>query len=62
MSMTEIRNIKARCLDMDSNADVVLHEVSYELKDSGVWLNKTVQVRATDPIDAINYVNRGLGK
>ena len=29
MSMTEIRNIKARCLDMDSNSDFVLHEVSY---------------------------------
>ena len=56
MSMTEYRNMSARCLDMNSNADIVLHEVSYEVKDSGVWVSKTTQVRATDPIDAINYI------
>jgi hypothetical protein len=41
---------------MNSDADVVLHEVSYEVKDSGVWVSKTTQVRATDPMDAINYI------
>jgi hypothetical protein len=51
--MSEIKNVNARCLDMASDRDVVLHEVSYEIKDSGVWVAKTTQVMATDPMDAI---------
>lgn len=58
--MSEIQKVNARCLDMASDKDVVLHEVSYEIKDSGVWVAKTTQVMATDPIDAIaSIVRRG---
>lgn len=61
MSMTEVRNMTARCLDTASNAALVLHEVGYELKDSGGWIDKTVQLLATDPIDAINAVRKREG-
>jgi hypothetical protein len=54
--MSEIKNIKARCLDKDSDEAVVLHEVNYEIKDSGVWIAQTKQVMATDPMDAIIYI------
>lgn len=54
----EYRNLSARCLDMNSNDDVVLHEVNYEYKDSGVWVAKTVSMYATDPQDAIETVRR----
>jgi hypothetical protein len=57
--MTEFRSMSAKCLDVSSDNNVVLHEVKYEVKDSGVWVVKTKQVMATDPVDAINYVKRG---
>jgi len=58
MSMTEIKNITAKCLDMKSDSKIVLHEVSYDVKDSGVWTHKVQRVMATDPIDAINYIKQ----
>ena len=61
MSMNEIRNITARCVDKSSNDEIVLHQVSYEYKDSGVWVSKTVSMYATDPQDAINTVVRRNG-
>ena len=57
--MCELRNISAKCLDIDSDRTMVLHKVDYEYKDSGVWLSKSVQVLATDPMDAIKYVKGG---
>jgi hypothetical protein len=59
--MNEFRSMRAKCLDMDSNADVVLHEVSYEIKDSEVWIAKTTQLMATDPQDAIESVRKHGG-
>lgn len=56
--MAEVRNITARCLDMTNNSTFVEHEVSYEVKDSGVWVSKTVRLMATDPMDAINITKR----
>lgn len=59
MSMTEVRSFEARCIEPSSEKVYELHEVKYQVKDSGVWLNKTVQVLALDPMDAINYVRGG---
>ena len=56
MSMIETKNFNARCVEQDDSRSSVLHEVSFDLKESGVWGNKTMRVMATDPIDAINYV------
>jgi hypothetical protein len=56
--MSELRNIKARCVELNDTAPIVLHEVSYEVKDSGVWLAKTADVMAKDPMDAIDYIRR----
>jgi len=39
----------------------VLHEVSYEIKDSEVWIAKTTQLMATDPQDAIESVRKHGG-
>ena len=53
----KIRNLRARCLEPNSDIPYVLHEVEYQveslLKDD-VWLNRTHTMYATDPIDAIN--------
>lgn len=58
----EIRNVSAKCIDMNNPSAMVLHKVDYEYKDSGVWVGKTVQVMATDPMDAIKYVRGGYGE
>jgi hypothetical protein len=61
MSQVECRNFKARCLDMETNAEIVEHEVTYEVKDSGVWIAKTVRMMATDPFHAVETVRRREG-
>lgn len=58
MSVLEIKNCRAKCIDRDNPAEVVLHEVEFDLKDSGDWGHKVVQVMATDPMDAINYIRK----
>lgn len=58
MSTAEIRNLTARCIDSQSTATYVAHGVSYEYRDSGVWVAKTETVIATDPMDAITYIRR----
>jgi hypothetical protein len=60
MSMIEFRNLAGMCLDFHNTDAVVLHEVSYQVKDSGVWVDKKVQVMATDPMDAIDHIRKGL--
>lgn len=49
----ELRNIRARCIDRNSNDDVVLHEVNYEAMENNNWIAKTIQLMATDPQNAI---------
>ena len=56
MSTVEVKNMKAKCLDRSSQENVVLHEVTFDLRDSGVWQPMSMQVMATDPMDAIKYV------
>jgi hypothetical protein len=56
MSIQELKNIRARCIDSNNPEDVVLHEVTFDLRDSGVWQPMLVEVMATDPSDAIKYV------
>jgi hypothetical protein len=59
MSMTEVKNLRARCLDMESIEEVALHEVEFDIKESGGdFKPSVVQVMAKDPIDAIDYVRR----
>ena len=59
MSMTELRHLQAKCLDMRSNDAVVLHQVDFEIKESGGdWVQHSVEVMAEDPMDAINYVQK----
>lgn len=59
MSTTQLRNLKARCLDRDNPSNIVLHEVSFELTESGDDFKPHVmQVMATDPMDAINHVRK----
>jgi hypothetical protein len=56
--MSEVRNIRAKCVELNDTAPIVLHQIDYEVKDSGVWLTKSVQVMAKDPMDAIDYIKR----
>jgi hypothetical protein len=53
----KIRNLRARCLEPNSDVPYVLHIVEYqvesELRDN-LWLETTHTMYATDPIDAIN--------
>jgi hypothetical protein len=59
MSTAEIRNVRARCLDTESVEEVALHEVEFEIKESGDdFKPHSVQIMAIDPIDAIAYVRR----
>ena len=56
MSVQELKNMRAKCLDRNNQENVVLHEVTFDLRDSGVWQPMSMQVMATDPMDAIKYV------
>jgi hypothetical protein len=56
----EYKNMKGRCVDKESTDTVVLHEVEFDRKDSGVWEHHVVQFMAKDPVDAIDAVKRGL--
>lgn len=59
MSMTEVRHLQAKCLDMGNDDAVVLHQVDFEIKESGGnWLQHSVEIMATDPMDAIDYVRK----
>jgi len=57
--MMEYKNMKAKCLDKRSDDPVVLHQVEFDRKESGVWEHLVVEIMATDPIDAINAVRMG---
>ena len=59
--MNEIKNLMAKCIER-GDAPVVLHEVSFDLKESGVWVHHTNRVMATDPMDAINYIRKVYSK
>jgi hypothetical protein len=56
----EYKNLTARCLDTESIDEVVVHEVEFDRKESGAWTHYVVQIRATDPLDAINAVKMGV--
>jgi hypothetical protein len=59
MSMIELKNMSAKCVEQDDTKTYVMHRVEYDLKEDGVWVGKTTFVRATDPMDAIKYVRGG---
>ena len=57
MSMTEVRNITARCIDKNSIEESVLHRVDFEMKESGSdWVAHSMEIMASDPMDAIKAV------
>ncbi len=56
MSVQELKNIQAKCLDRNNPESVVLHEVTFDMRDSGVWQPMAVKVMATDPSSAIQYI------
>ena len=59
MSTTEVKNFICECMDKQSQNAVVLHRVEFEIKESGGnWIEHSVEVMATDPIDAINHVRK----
>lgn len=59
--MSVLRNLSARCLDINSDRPVVPHKVDFEYNDSGVWVAKSENVMATDPQDAIGYIRKIYG-
>ena len=57
MGTNEYKNMTAKCVDKKNTDAVVLHEVSFDRKDSdGNWSSHAVRVMATDPMDAIKKV------
>ena len=55
--MNEYRNMTAKCVDKKNTDAVVLHEVSFDRKDSNSnWISHAVRILATDPMDAIKKV------
>lgn len=54
----EYKNLTAKCLERDNPDEVVLHEVSFDRKESGAWTSHVVRIMATDPQDAINAIRR----
>ena len=61
MKTTEYRNMKAKCIDRNNPSDVVMHEVSYDNKETdGNWTNLVVNIMATDPMGAIKKVSNSL--
>ena len=64
-----IRNLRARCLEPDSDIPYVLHEVEYQVESQlrdNLWIDTTHTMYATDPIDAIriakDYINQSVVK
>jgi hypothetical protein len=53
----ELKNIRARCIDRNSNDEIVLHEINYEAMENDNWVAKTIQLMATDPHNAIQIFN-----
>jgi hypothetical protein len=53
---THISNLTAACIDRSSNDDYVLHRVTFDTNETGTWENKSVEVMATDPMDAIKTI------
>jgi hypothetical protein len=56
-----IRNLRARCLEPDSDIPYVLHEVEYQVESQlrdNLWIDTTHTMYATDPIDAINQTKK----
>jgi hypothetical protein len=54
--IVKIRNLRARCLEPNSNVPYVLHEVEYQVESllrEGLWIDQSHTMYATDPIDAI---------
>lgn len=61
MSATEVRNLTARCIDKESIEELALHEVKFEIKESGDdFKPHAMQIMAKDPMDAIEYVRRSI--
>lgn len=59
MSQTEIKNLTARCVDKESIEELALHEVAFEIKESGAdFKPHVVQIMAKDPVDAIDYIRK----
>ena len=59
MSATELKNVTARCIDRESIEEFALHEVEFEIKESGDdFKPHVVQIMAKDPMDAIEYIRR----
>jgi hypothetical protein len=59
MITTEVKNFICECMDKQSRDAVVLYRVEFEIKESGGnWIEHSVEVMATDPIDAINHVRK----
>lgn len=55
--IVKIRNLRARCLEPNSNDHYVLHEVEYQVESllrEGLWIDTTFTMYATDPMDAIS--------
>jgi hypothetical protein len=58
----QINNLQAKCLDRNSPHDLVLHEVRFDLQNNGQWEPKSMEVLATDPMDAIETVRSLYGR
>ena len=59
----KIRNLRARCLEPNSDIPYVLHIVEYEVESElrdNLWLETTHTMYATDPIDAINKARESI--
>ena len=59
----KIRNLRARCLEPNSDVPYVLHIVEYEVESElrdNLWLETTHTMYATDPIDAINKAKESI--
>jgi hypothetical protein len=61
--IVKIRNLRARCLEPNSDIPYVLHIVEYEVESElrdNLWLERTHTMYATDPIDAINKARESI--
>ena len=57
----KIRNLRARCLEPNSNIPYVLHEVEYQMESllrEGLWIDQSHTMYASDPIDAIRLARQ----
>jgi len=58
--MKERRRFIGSCVSQDDSAAMVMHRVDFEELTDGKWEQRQVYLMATDPMSAVQQVQKGM--